>query len=308
MMTAEQQDSLRGVLTEQEPMSRHTSWRVGGPADRFYQPADLQDLALFLSRLAADEPLMFIGLGSNLLVRDGGVRGTVIMLTGLLEEMQQLDGNRVRLQAGVTCAKAARFCARCGLVGAEFLAGIPGTLGGALAMNAGCFGGDTWSLVQSVETIDRSGNIHQRRPQEFSIEYREVTGHAGEWFVSATLQLEPGDSDAAQRKIRELLALRGETQPTNQPSCGSVFRNPPDNYAAKLIEACGLKGKCIGGACVSEKHANFIVNSGHASASDIEQLIADVASTVQREKGITLQPEVHVIGEQATGKHDGATD
>ena len=296
-MAAEQQAALRGELLHREPMARHTSWRVGGPADCYYRPADIDDLAVFLQQLPLDEPLTWLGLGSNLLVRDGGIRGTVISTSGLLNEISLQDGQVIRAEAGVSCAKLARFAAREGLTGAEFFAGIPGTVGGALAMNAGAFGGETWPLVVKVETLDRYGQRHVRTPADYAIAYRSVKGPNNEWFVAAHMQLASGDVEAGQARIKELLAKRGATQPTTQASCGSVFRNPEGDHAARLIEQCGLKGKCIGGACVSEKHANFIVNRGGATARDIESLIEDVAQTVQRECAVSLMYEVHIIGE-----------
>lgn len=288
---------LRGTLLENEPMARHTSWRVGGPADHYYRPADLDDLAEFLSQLPADEPMFWVGLGSNLLVRDGGIRGTVICTSGLLNELSLVNANTVRAEAGVSCAKVARFSSREGLTGCEFLSGIPGTMGGALAMNAGAFGGETWDVVQQVETIDHYGQRHTRMPDEFQIAYRSVQGPADEWFVAAHLGLQSGDSEAASARIRELLATRNASQPTQQPSCGSVFRNPPEDHAARLIETAGLKGTCIGGACVSDKHANFIVNTGDATAADIEALIEKVRGAVEQQHGVSLLPEVHIVGE-----------
>jgi len=298
MMAAIKYEQLRGVLTEHEPMSRHTSWRVGGTADRFYQPADIEDLVLLLQQLPDDEPVTWVGLGSNLLVRDGGIRGTVIATSGMLNEMEQIDAQDIRVEAGVACAKVARFSVRCGLRGGEFLAGIPGTMGGALAMNAGAFGNETWECVESVETLDKKGGRHLRTTDEYRVDYRQVSGPEDEWFVAARLKFLPGDSEAGSKRIKQLLAQRGETQPTQQASCGSVFRNPPDDHAARLIEACGLKGTCVGGACVSDKHANFIVNMGNAKAADIEALINKVSDTVQRERGIQLVPEVHMFGEK----------
>ncbi len=289
--------SLRGQLKRNEPMARHTSWRVGGPAERFYQPADADDLAAFLAQLGADEPVYWVGLGSNLLVRDGGLRGTVICTSGLLNGLARVDAERVRVEAGVACPKAARFCAREGLSGAEFLAGIPGTMGGALAMNAGAFGGETWERVESVETLDHSGRRRTRTPADYRIGYRSVQGPTGEWFLAALLRLEAGDAEAATARIKELLERRGATQPTQQANAGSVFRNPPGDHAARLIEACGLKGTCVGGACVSEKHANFIINTGNATAADIEALIEQVAATVERERGVKLEREVRIVGE-----------
>ncbi len=301
-MMAIQQIIPRGIMLENEPMSRHTSWRVGGPAEHFYKPADLDDLVVFLSQLSAGEPLFWLGLGSNLLVRDGGIRGTVICTSGVLNALEELPDKRVRAEAGVSCAKVARFCVKQGFTKAGFLAGIPGTMGGALAMNAGAFGGETWQLVDEVETIDRFGQRHLRSCKEFKVAYRAVEIPEGEWFVAAYLKPQDGlaaDKDASRKKIKQLLSLRNSTQPTQQPSAGSVFRNPEGAYSAELIESAGLKGRCIGGACVSDKHANFIVNMGNANAMDIEALIDFVKRTVSKIHGIELTEEVHVVGEPA---------
>jgi UDP-N-acetylmuramate dehydrogenase len=261
-----------------------------------YRPADSADLVSFLRSMADDEPLVWVGLGSNLLVRDGGFRGTVLLTQGRITALE-LTPDGLRAEAGVTCAKVAREAARAGYGGLEFFAGIPGTVGGALAMNAGAFGGETWQHVVRVETVDRHGVLRTRLPAEYRVGYREVIGPAGEWFLAAWLRRDGGDTANAQRRIRELLARRAETQPTREPSGGSTFRNPPGDYAARLIEAAGLKGRCVGGACVSEKHANFIVNRGTATAADIEQLINDVQARVAALSGVRLQPEVHIVGE-----------
>lgn len=298
MMAAPKPLEPRGTLLINEPMARHTSWRVGGPARRFYVPADLDDLATFLRALPQDEELLWLGLGSNLLVRDGGIAGTVIALHAALNSLALTAERTVRAEAGVPCAKVARFCARNDLVGAEFFAGIPGTMGGALAMNAGAFGGVTWEHVTAVETIDRHGCLRTRGPEDFQIGYRHVQGPVGEWFVAAHLALQSGDGAAAQEHSKALLDKRNRTQPTNQPSCGSVFRNPEGDHAARLIEAAGLKGYCIGGACVSGKHANFIVNTGAATAADIEALIEYVAQTVERVNGVKLIRECVIVGER----------
>ena len=289
--------SLRGKLLTMEPMSRHTSWRVGGPAQRFYIPADVDDLAAFLGALPEQEPIHWLGLGSNLLVRDQGVRGTVIATSGALNKISLVAPDRVRAEAGVASAKVARFCVNHGLTGAEFLAGIPGTVGGALAMNAGAFGGEFWTLVEAVETVDRRGQRRTRPASEYGIGYRSVKVPASEWFVAAHLKLARGEHAQARTLIKSLLAKRGATQPTQLPNAGSVFKNPPGDHAARLIEAAGLKGECIGGACVSELHANFIVNAGTASANDIERLIEHVRTVVERRFGVRLETEVRVIGE-----------
>lgn len=298
MMTASQQPALRGELRFDEPLSRYNTWRVGGVAQRLYLPADVSDLVAFLATLPPREPLLWLGLGSNLLIRDGGFKGTVILLQGRLSELR-VDGTQVDVQAGVACAKTARACARAGLTGAAFLAGIPGTIGGALAMNAGAFSGETWKIVERVDTIDRFGTVRQRLPGNFEIAYREVKRPGEEWFLGCRLRLAFGDTGAEQAAIKALLERRAETQPTGQASCGSTFRNPPGDHAARLIEASGLKGYRIGGAEVSPKHANFIINTGNATAADLEALISHVRAEVERQQHVQLRPEYHVVGESA---------
>ncbi len=287
----------KGTLMFDASLARYTSWRVGGPADRFYIPADLDDLRSFLQGLTVDAPVYFIGLGSNLLVRDGGVRGTVILMHNVLTQLR-LDGEHIYAEAGVTCAKLAKFCARESKKGAAFFAGIPGTVGGALAMNAGCYGSETWDVVKRVLTIDRHGQLHTRSAAEFVPTYRHIEKPvADEWFVAAWFEFEAGDRDEAQAEIKALLAKRLASQPLNMPSAGSTFRNPEGDFAARLIEASGLKGFTLGGAQVSEKHANFIVNLGHATAMDIEMLIQHMQETVEAKQGVRLQQEVKILGE-----------
>ncbi len=290
---------MKGRLLSNESLSKYTSWRVGGPADQVYIPSDRQDLIEFVRALPAGEPVFWMGLGSNLLVRDGGIRGTVINTKSRLKEMRRVDECVVYVEAGIPCAHVARFCSEQGLVGAEFLAGIPGTMGGALKMNAGAFGGETWRIVKNVETIDAFGTVQNKKPQDFEISYRSVKGVDNQWFLSAQLVLQSGDVEASQQKIKGLLEKRAKTQPTNQPSCGSVFKNPDGDYAARLIEHAGLKGYAIGGACVSEKHANFIINTGNAKAADIEALINYVQRKIEDLHGVILQTEVCVVGENA---------
>jgi len=288
---------LKGKLLLNEPMARYTSWRVGGRADQFYIPESLEDLSVFLQGLDAAEPTYFIGLGSNLLVRDGGIRGTVVLMHNVLTALH-MDGEAVYAEAGVTCAKLAKFCAKEARQGAEFFAGIPGTLGGALAMNAGCYGSETWNVVKRVTTINKRGELNTRDAAAFIPSYRHIDMPAvDEWFVAAWLRLEHGDAQESAQKIKTLLAKRLAAQPLNQPSAGSTFRNPPEDFAARLIEASGLKGYIIGGAQVSEKHANFIVNIGGANALDIELLIQHMRETVLEKQGVALQQEVKVLGE-----------
>ena len=292
------QSKLQGTLLLNESLARYNSWRVGGKADRVYIPAGLQDLQAFLQGLDGNEPVSFIGLGSNLLVRDGGVRGTVIVMHNALNTLEMQD-DLIYADAGVTSAKVAKFSAKQCKRGAEFLAGIPGTVGGALAMNAGCHGGETWDIVNKVLTIDTHGKLHERSRDEFVATYRHVEMPAkNEWFIGAWFELANGSAAEAELTIKNLLAKRLATQPLNLPNAGSTFRNPEGDYAARLIESCGLKGHQIGGAQVSEKHANFIVTSPGATAEDIDRTITLMRDTVKEKFGIELQQEVRVIGEK----------
>jgi len=295
--------ALRGTLKRDEPLARYTSWRCGGRADRFYVPADREDLAAFVGQLPPAEPLFVIGLGSNLLIRDGGVRGTVIVMHAALNAIEMRD-DLLYAEAGVASPKVARFAATHGLAEAEFLAGIPGTVGGALAMNAGCYGGETWRYVGRVEVLTRAGTFVRRAPADYVIGYRSVRRADGApadgVFTAAWFAFPPGGALAARERIKELLQRRIATQPLELPNAGSVFRNPPGDHAARLIESCGLKGYTVGGARVSEKHANFIVNPhGRAHASDIEAVIAHVRETVRARTGVDLEPEVRVVGDPA---------
>jgi UDP-N-acetylmuramate dehydrogenase len=296
--------ALRGTLRLGEPMARHVSWRAGGSAARAYLPADIADLAAFLGGLPADEPVCMVGLGSNLLVRDGGYRGTVVLAHSTHGAIR-MDAECVYAEAGAASPKVARYAANQGLEGAEFLAGIPGTVGGALAMNAGCYGSETWQVVARALTIDRRGALRERLPEEFDTGYRHCEVKGGRlgvdvWFAAAWFRFRPGDRGQARRRITELLAQRIESQPLELPNAGSVFRNPPGDHAARLIEACGLKGHAIGGARISEKHANFIVNpKGRACAADIEALIEHARRAVKDRFGIELHAEVRIVGEAA---------
>lgn len=280
------------------PMAKHTSWHVGGPADLFFTPRDALDLGAFLKQLPAEVPVMWVGLGSNLLVRDGGIRGVVISTHGALTGLDRLGGNRVQAQAGVPCARIARQCVKWELGPSEFFAGIPGTFGGALAMNAGAWGGETWCAVVEVDVINRRGELRTRKADEYQVSYRQVRGPADEWFIGARMQFEqkPGITDQA---MRDLLEKRKQSQPIGEWSCGSVFTNPPNGHAARLIESADLKGYRIGDASVSEKHANFIINHGDASAADIEALISHVQRSVAAKHGVDLHTEVRIVGETA---------
>ena len=287
---------MTAVLLKNEPLAKYTSWRVGGPAKQMYFPDGKQDLINFLSQHTEQEKLFWLGLGSNLLVRDGGINETVINTRGRLKEMHLLNDAQIYVEAGVPCAHVARYSTEHGLCGAEFLAGIPGTMGGALKMNAGAFGGETWPIVEHVEMINAQGQITLRATDQFNIAYRSVESNREEWFVAAVLTLKKGETSKSQQKIKALLEKRALTQPTNKPTCGSVFKNPPGDYAARLIESCGLKGHQIGGACVSQKHANFIENTGNASAADIENLIEYIQDKVLKIQQVKLQVEVCIVG------------
>ncbi len=289
---------LRGELHKQEPMSRHTSWKTGGNAEYYYRAVDIDDLSVFMSVLPSDMPVVWVGLGSNLLVRDGGLPGVVISVVGGLNELEHIGENGMTIGAGVTCAKAARFAAKKGLAGIEFLAAIPGSIGGALAMNAGAYGGEVWSYVKQVETIKRNGERKVYSSDQFEIGYRSVSLADDEWFIACTLELDVSNKEKVERSIKKMLSERAEAQPLGQHSCGSVFRNPESDHAARLIDSCGLKGKQYGGATVSEKHANLIINTGNATSLDIEKLIELVQVTVFEKHAVKLIPEVRIIGER----------
>jgi UDP-N-acetylmuramate dehydrogenase len=294
---------LRGTLRRDEPMAKHVSWRAGGRARLFYQPADVPDLCEFLRGLDAGVPMLFVGLGSNLLVRDGGFPGAVVLTHRALGGITPEGGRDelVRFGIGFPAPFLARFFARHGGAGSEWMAGVPGTVGGALAMNAGCYGGETWNHVAAVETVDSAGALRRHVPADFEIGYRHARLKSGaeEWFVSAVFAFEPGEEVAALARIRSLLSKRIASQPLNQPNAGSVFRNPPGDHAARLIESCGLKGFAIGAAQVSPRHANFIVNLGGATARDIEAVVEHVHATVLAKTGVDLVREVRIVGSQA---------
>lgn len=308
MNMAESLTVLRGELRLNEPMSKHVSWRAGGMAKQFYKPADLADLQVFLPGLPNNEAILFVGLGSNLLVRDGGFDGTVILVAAALSgiALDDAEPTVVAAGAGVASPHVAKFAARNHLSAAEWLAGVPGTVGGALAMNAGCYGTETWDQIDSAVTIDRAGVLHTRTKADFEIGYRHVLAlnteeqaeRHEEWFVSARFRFVPGDAATAQARIKELLAKRMASQPLDKPNAGSTFRNPPNDHAARLIESCGLKGFTIGGAQVSTKHANFIINLGHATAADIESMITHMQDTVRAQTGVELIREVKMVGKQ----------
>lgn len=286
------------AVLRNEPMSKHTTWRLGGSADIYFQPVSIADLQSFLGELDSETPVHWIGLGSNLLIRDGGIRGVVIAPTRAMGDVTQLSDHAVEAGASVPCTTLARRCTRWQLGPSAFFAGIPGTIGGALAMNAGAFEGETWDSVMAVDTIDRHGVIRTRKKSEFSIGYRQVSGPPGEWFLTARFEFVDQIDDSVEA-VRSMMRERQEKQPLGLPSCGSVFRNPPGEHAAQLIDSAGLKGHRIGGAEVSRKHANFIINTGNATATDVEALIDHVRCTVEDRHGVRLKLEVHIVGEPA---------
>lgn len=285
----------RGRLVMSEPLARHSTWRCGGPAARYFAPADQQDLAAFLGTLTPGEPISWLGLGSNILVRDGGFAGTVIA-TAELGRYEWIDDEHLQAECGVPCARLARVAASRDRGGLEFFAGIPGSLGGALYMNAGALGSETWNFVSAVTTIDRQGRLRRRERAEFEPSYRHVAQPEPAWFLSAILHLPDTADGQGHARIRRVLAQRAQSQPTGQATCGSVFKNPPGDFAGRLIEQCGLKGHRIGGCHVSTVHANFIVNDMRATAADIEGLIAHVQLTVLAAVGVRLETEVEFIG------------
>jgi len=286
------------AVLKDEPMSKHTTWRLGGPADIYFRPLSIAELRSFLGELDSEIPVHWTGLGSNMLVRDGGIRGVVIAPTKVMNDVTRLSDHVIEAGAGAPCTMLARRCARWQLGPSAFFAGIPGTVGGALAMNAGAFDGETWDSIIEVDTIDRHGTIQTRQNSEFSVGYRQVDGPADEWFLAARFEF-ADQADDSVAAVRSLMRERQDKQPLGLPSCGSVFRNPPGGHAAQLIESAGLKGHRIGGAEVSQKHANFIINTGSATAADVEALIDHVRGAVEDRHGVRLELEVHIVGEPA---------
>ena len=272
-----------------EPMSKHCSLRSGGMTSEFFLPKDINELSLFLKSNV--KPILLVGLGSNLLVRDRGFNGVTIHTKNLKE--LNITNKYIESGAGTSLAKLSRFAQANLKYGAEFLSAIPGSVGGALAMNAGAFGSEVWQYVVSVQTMSLSGELQERFPNDYEINYRSVKHRfSDEFFIRARFDFnlnKPNDN------VRELLDKRNSSQPIGLPSCGSVFKNPKDNYAAKLIESSGLKGFCIGGACVSQKHANYIINQNNATALDIENLIIHIQNTIKTLHNVELETEIIII-------------
>ena len=302
---------LREVFTPQQlersvPMSRYTTLRLGGPADLLASPASVEQLSRALKAAREEElPVTIIGNGSNLLVRDGGIRGLVIRLGegfGAVTEPTPLPDGCFSLtaQAGATVQKLCNAAADAALTGLEFAFGIPGTVGGAVYMNAGAYGGEMKDVLHSVTAMDMEGNTHVYTREELELGYRHsALMHTGHIVTSATVVLRPGDSDTIRTAMREFIQRRRQKQPIHLPSCGSTFKRPEGHFAGTLIEGCGLKGCRIGGACVSQLHAGFLVNDGEGTAADYLALIAHVQKTVFDKHGVRLEPEVRILGEEA---------
>ena len=288
----------KNIIHYDVELKNFNSWKVGGRAEQFLICDEKEILAALIKKKKIKLPITLVGLGSNLLVRDGGIKGTVIVMHGGLRKINDDDG-MIYSEAGVSCSKLSKFTAKNGLADSAFFSGIPGTIGGALAMNAGCYGSETWDYVQKVLMINLNGDQVERNKSDFNISYRQViNNNKDEFFLAAWFKFPKGDKEESEKRIKELLAHRKETQPLNWPTAGSTFRNPKDNFAAKLIEDCGLKGYQIGGAQVSEKHANFIINLGNASALDIENIITYIQKVVFEKKNIQLLREIRIIGEE----------
>jgi len=289
---------LRGRVAFDVPLGPFTWFKVGGPADLLFRPADLDDLAGFLAALPAAVPLTVIGAGSNLLVRDGGVRGAVVRLAGPFAGVE-VNGAALTAGAGALDLTVARTAQAAGLAGFEFLSGIPGTIGGAVRMNAGAHGAEIKDVLRSAEAVDRQGGFHILGASELGFAYRRSALPA-DWIVlSATLEGRPGDPLAIGRAMDEIRTRREASQPQRVRTAGSTFANPPGEAAWRLIEAAGCRGLRVGDAQVSEKHANFLVNTGEASAAEIEALGEEVRRRVRETSGIDLVWEVRRIGEPA---------
>lgn len=291
-------DSFSGSLRVAEPMSKHTTWRIGGPADLLAIPANERDLlSLFSYCQEIGLPWQIIGRGSNLLVKDGGIRGVVIKIDRSLGKITWLP-NGLYAQAGISFMSLAQKSVEHGFTGLEWACGIPGNLGGAVIMNAGAYKAQLSDYVTKIDVLEYTGCKKEVMASDIDFSYRK-SNLVGKplAILGVSLQLKPGNFVEGREKMRQLCAIRRDKQPLEYPSAGSVFKNPPNDFAGRLIEAAGCKGLTVGGAQVSTKHANFIVNIGHAQANDVITLMAMVQDRVEKMSGIVLEPEVHVIGE-----------
>jgi UDP-N-acetylenolpyruvoylglucosamine reductase len=286
------------VIRRDEPMAKHTTLRVGGPADFYVEPVSENDLANVLKFCGEREIKFFIlGRGSNLLVRDGGFRGVVICLSSPEFSRIEIDGVRIRAGAGAKQKNVAVEAKRAGLSGVEFLEGIPGSIGGALRMNAGAMGGETFNAVESVRVMDFAGNISELSPPEMSVAYRSCATLKNHIALSATFQCKPEPREEIEKRMKAYSQKRWSSQPA-APSAGCMFKNPPTIPAGKLIDELGLKGARVGGAQISQEHGNFLVNDGNATARDVLELISILKAKAKAERGIELHTEVEIIGEE----------
>lgn len=291
--------AVRGELTADARLSDYTWFRVGGPADVLFQPADLDDLMAFLAAKPADVPVTVIGVGSNLLVRDGGVRGVVVRFGRAVSRIERAGDDMIRAGAGAIDPTVAAFARDAGLAGLEFLTGVPGTIGGALRMNAGAYGGDMGQIVVSATLLDAHGAPKHLTAEEIGFSYRHC-GVPDDWtFVDCLLRGHAGDSAEIAAKMAAIRAAREDSQPLRTRTGGSTFANPPDNHAWKLVDEAGCRGLRVGGAQVSEKHCNFLLNLGDASAADIETLGEEVRTRVKAKSGVELRWEIRIIGEKS---------
>jgi UDP-N-acetylmuramate dehydrogenase len=282
------------------PMAEHTTFNVGGQAEALYEAYDMEGLKRVLAYLGREGiPYMALGRGSNILVKDTGLEGIVILLCGSLSRIEEkrTDDMSVVAGAGLRLADFLSYCRSSGLGGLEFLSGIPGTVGGAVAMNAGAFGEEIAARVKEIHMVDKRGNlVVKARSSELSFSYRKFNLEKGSVIVRARFRLIPEAEGAVGKKILDYQRRKRESQPLDYPSAGSVFKNPPGDYAGRLIEKVGLKGAKIGGAMISEKHGNYILNTGGAKAKDILDLMYLVQEMVKKETGIQLEPEIRVVG------------
>ena len=284
----------RGRLTADAPLGPQTWFATGGPAEVLFRPADTEDLASFLEVLPIDVPVTVLGVGSNLLVRDGGVKGVVVRLMRGFTAIA-VDGNELVAGAGAPDLNVALTAREHALAGLEFLSGIPGTIGGAVRMNAGAYGGELARVLLSAEAVDRAGKVHRISVSEFTFSYRHSSAPADWIFTSARLHAEPGDQLVIGRRIAEIDTARTESQPRSRTG-GSTFVNPPGHKAWELIDQAGCRGLRLGDAQVSEKHCNFLINLGAASAADLEALGEEVRRRVLDKSGVRLDWEIRRIG------------
>lgn len=280
----------------EEPLSKHTSFRIGGPAEAMAFPKNREELAELLNESCLwDRKPVILGAGTNVLAPDEGMKGLIICLKDCLDGMERVDGTSIRVMAGVTMARAAVFAASQGLSGLEFAHGIPGTIGGGVYMNAGAYGGELGSLCREVELMDREGKTHVLTHEQMDFSYRHSCLEETDWIVvSALLSLVPGKEETIRARMKELQAKRLASQPLNYPSAGSAFKRPQGGYAAALIDQAGLKGFRVGDAAISEKHGGFAVNLGKATAEDMKTLLQEVSEKVEARSGIHLEPEIRV--------------